>query len=146
MVFFGAVPNDAHLTGLDALLSETRQALEAARSRVPGETPADEEQPVGHGEALDGRVRAAVRGGRVDELTVDPRLMRLPAQDLMEHVRAAVNAALDDLGSPQPELPTVELDSLAGGLQEVQDRSLRQMAQMNEALQDVVALLRTPRR
>ncbi|WP_406085509.1 hypothetical protein OHA01_04460 [Micromonospora zamorensis] len=77
---------------------------------------------------------------------VAPRLVRLPAQDLTEHIRAAVNAALDDLDSQRPELPAAELDSLAGGLQEVQDRSLRQMAQMNEALQDVVALLREPRR
>ncbi|MBQ1035106.1 hypothetical protein [Micromonospora sp. C81] len=141
------MPNDAHLTGLDALLSETRQALESTRSRARGEAVVDdEEQPRGHGEALDGLVRAEVRGGRVDELVVAPRLMRLPAQDLTEHIRAAVNAALDDLDSQRPELPAAELDSLAGGLQEVQDRSLRQMAQMNEALQDVVALLREPRR
>ncbi|MFI7575898.1 YbaB/EbfC family DNA-binding protein [Micromonospora sp. NPDC049497] len=136
------------MTALDALLYETQQALEFARSRHQNGEPApDDEQVVGHGEALDGLVCAGVRGGRIEELNAHPRVMRLPVQDLMEHIKTAVNAAFDDLQSRHaPDEPTVDLDSLAGGLRDVQDRSLRQMAQMNTALQDVVALLREPRR
>ncbi|MET7832564.1 hypothetical protein ABZS44_07010 [Micromonospora sediminicola] len=140
--------NDPHLASLDALLDETRQALELTRTRARTEDEAvDEQQPVGHGEALDGLVRAEVRAGRVEELSADPSAMRLPAQDLLEHIKIAVNAAFEDLHDAQlPNEPAVDLDSLAGGLREVQDRSIRQMAQMNSALQDVVALLREPRR
>lgn len=148
LVSFRAVSNEPQLASLDALLTETRQALEDARSRPRTDgAPLDDQQPVGHGEALDGLVYADVRAGRLEALGADPRVMRLPAQDLMEHIKEAVNAALDNLHDKRrPDGQTVDLDSLTGGLREVQDRSIRQMAQMNSALQDVVALLREPRR
>ena len=141
------MPNDSQLSALDALLTETRQALEVVRSGPSAPATDEEDVAVGHGEALDGMVIAEFRAGRLDSLTVDPRLMRLSSEDLTEHVKTAVNAALDDLDSGQQSTAQlVDVESLAGGLQAVQDRSLRQMAQMNTALQDVVALLREPRR
>ncbi|MEU8130006.1 YbaB/EbfC family nucleoid-associated protein [Micromonospora sp. NPDC049049] len=132
---------------MDDLLTETRRALEAVRSGRP-ETLADShEVPAAHGSAADGLVTATITDGRLDSFMIDPRLMRLPSWELAEHVMTAVNEALDVLRGGQPAIgQPVDVDALASGLHEVQDRSIRQMAQMSQTLQDVVALLREPRR
>ncbi|MDG4810592.1 YbaB/EbfC family nucleoid-associated protein [Micromonospora sp. WMMD1120] len=128
---------------MDDLLTETRRALEAVRSDRP-ETPADShEVPAAHGSAADGLVTATITGGRLDSFIIDPRLMRLPSWKLAEHVMTAVNEALDLLRQGQPATgQPADVDALAGGLHELQDRSIRQMAQMGQALQEVVTLLR----
>lgn len=132
---------------MDDVLTETRRALEAVRSGPETTTEDSREVAVGHGSAADGLVSASVAGDRLDSLTIDPRLMRTPSAELAEHVMAAVNEAFDVLREGQPAVgQPVDVDALAGSLHEVQDRSIRQMAQMNQALQDVVALLREPRR
>jgi hypothetical protein len=132
---------------MDDLLTETRRALGAVRSGRP-ETLADsDEVPAAQGSAADGLVTATITDGRLDSFMIDPRLMRLPSWELAQHVMAAVNEALDVLRGGQSAIgQPVDVDALAGGLHEVQDRSIRQMAQMGQALQDVVALLREPRR
>ncbi|MGW5580308.1 hypothetical protein [Micromonospora chokoriensis] len=132
---------------MDDLLTETRRALGAVRSGRP-ETLADsDEVPAAQGSAADGLVTATITDGRLDSFMIDPRLMRLPSWELAQHVMTSVNKALDVLREGQPAIgQRVDVDALAGGLREVQDRSIRQMAQIGQALQDVVALLREPRR
>ncbi|MEU7573364.1 hypothetical protein [Micromonospora sp. NPDC049240] len=102
---------------------------------------------MGTGSAGEGLMYATIRDGKLDSFTIDPRLMRLPSGELAEHVMTAVNAALDDLRGRQASVDQpVDVDVLAESLGEVQDRSVRQMARMNDALRDVVALLREPPR
>ncbi|POM26814.1 Nucleoid-associated protein YbaB [Actinomadura rubteroloni] len=53
---------------------------------------------VGRGEAADGRIVAEYRTeGGLTKLDLDPRAMRLPAAELSDAVRTAVNAAAQDL-------------------------------------------------
>ncbi|WP_238006633.1 YbaB/EbfC family nucleoid-associated protein [Dactylosporangium sp. AC04546] len=53
---------------------------------------------VGRGEALGGLVTAEARGdGGLSAITIDPRAMRTPAQDLGDATLAAARAALEDL-------------------------------------------------
>lgn len=81
---------------IDALLSQTRRAFENLR-RSQGEPS---EQARGEGTALDERVRAVVVApGRVEELTMDPRVLREGSEAVCEAIAEAVNAALDDLRS-----------------------------------------------
>ncbi|MEU4545335.1 YbaB/EbfC family nucleoid-associated protein [Nonomuraea dietziae] len=59
----------------------------------------------GDGEAADGRVRAvAGQDGRLRELRLDPRVMRMASEDLAREILVAVNAALDDLRAGMPGL------------------------------------------
>jgi hypothetical protein len=52
------------------------------------------------GEALDGRVRVTVSAGRISEVTLDPRAMRTPSEDLAAAFRDAANAAIDAQNAP----------------------------------------------
>lgn len=136
------------MSNLDGLLTEARRALQVVRSGGAG--PAEPETAMtatGTGIAADGQVSATITDGRFDTLVIEPRLMRLPAAELAEHVTSAVNAALDDLRNRRREVEQpADLDALAQNLEAVQDRSIRQMTQMSHALRDVVALLQEPRR
>lgn len=52
---------------------------------------------VGKGEAAEGRIRAEYRtDGGLTALDLDPRALRLPADELSEQIRTAVNAASAD--------------------------------------------------
>lgn len=52
---------------------------------------------VGKGEAADGRIAAEYRSdGGLTALSMDPRALRLPSEELSEEIRRAVNAASQD--------------------------------------------------
>ncbi|TDC66574.1 YbaB/EbfC family DNA-binding protein [Actinomadura sp. GC306] len=90
---------------------------------------------VGSGEAADGRVVAEYKAqGGLTKLDLDPRAMRMPAADLSEAIREAVNAAAQDFQTkvreasaaafPMPEDPQkpgdpaaalASLDKIANG-------------------------------
>ncbi|MGW5365005.1 YbaB/EbfC family nucleoid-associated protein [Actinopolymorpha pittospori] len=120
------------------LLDDTRRALETMRGGQAAPAPA----PItGEGESADRRVRAvAATPGRLESLTLDPRLLRAGSDAVGEAVLEAVNHALADLrakatsgvGAP------VDLDQLGGELQEVQTRSLQSMQAMFDTLHDVM--------
>ena len=59
----------------------------------------------GVGEAVDGRVRVeADDAGRVCDVQIDPRAMRLASQDLAEAITAASQQAADDVSAQTQEL------------------------------------------
>ncbi|MEV0198137.1 YbaB/EbfC family nucleoid-associated protein [Nonomuraea sp. NPDC050691] len=59
----------------------------------------------GDGEAAHGQVRAvAGEDGRLRELHLNPRVMRMASEDLAREILVAVNAALDDLRAGMPGL------------------------------------------
>ncbi|MFG3682652.1 hypothetical protein ACGF5H_21360 [Micromonospora chalcea] len=140
--------SEREVSNLDGLLTEARRALQTVRSGGAGPAePETAQTATGTGTAADGQVSATITDGRFDTLVIEPRLMRLPAAELAEHVTSAVNAALDDLRNRRHESEqSADLDALAQNLEAVQDRSIRQMTQMSHALRDVVALLQEPRR
>ncbi|MFJ1539930.1 YbaB/EbfC family nucleoid-associated protein [Micromonospora chalcea] len=140
--------SEREVSNLDGLLTEARRALQMVRSGGAGPAePEAAQSTTGTGTAADGMVSATITDGRFDTLVIEPRLMRLPAAELAEHVTSAVNAALDDLRDRRRDSEqSADLDALAQSLRAVQDRSIRQMTQMSHALRDVVALLQEPRR
>ncbi|TDD80506.1 YbaB/EbfC family DNA-binding protein [Actinomadura darangshiensis] len=66
---------------------------------------------VGRGEAADGRVIAEYKAeGGLTKLELDPRAMRLPAVELGEEIRTAVNAAAQDFQAKAREASKAMFD------------------------------------
>jgi DNA-binding protein YbaB len=128
--------------GFERLIEDTRKALEAMRTGggAPAKEPAE---PVrGEGSAADGRVTArVVAGGRLEELTVDPRLMRSGSEELCAQIVVAVNAAMDDLRARTSEEDPAAMDpaALAGLLENLQAESARQMSRFTQGVAETVA-------
>ncbi|MBB4916382.1 YbaB/EbfC family nucleoid-associated protein [Streptosporangium saharense] len=104
----------------DDLLAETIRSLSALED--PGD-PAPETLR-GSGQAADGQVSVLVGpDGRLAELNLNPRVMRMASEDLAREILTAVNAALDDLRAGIPGLdPAAILDPrrLTESLEDVQ--------------------------
>lgn len=122
---------------------------------------------VGEGEAADGRIKAEFAGeGGLRALDLDPRVMRLPSQELSEQIMAAVNAAAKDfqekiasisgelfgggseaeagrLADPKVALANVEKlgNAFAGKMQEV----LRELTAQQQSAKDAMGQYRDPR-
>jgi DNA-binding protein YbaB len=137
-------------TDFERLLGETRRALGALGSgaRAPGDGGADvgagaDAEPVsGEGTAADGKVTAKVAaGGHLEELTVDPRLLRSGSEELCAQIKIAVNAAMDDLRARTALAGPATMDpaALAGILEELQTESVRQMSQFTQGVAETVA-------
>jgi DNA-binding protein YbaB len=123
---------------MSRMLEQTMQALDTARGvRVGGDENAE---PVeGHGEAADGLIRVkALPGGKLAELELDPRVMRMDSTSLSEAIVEAANAALADLTEQlRNGLAGPDLNSLADQLKEVQQESTRNMSTFLDALTDI---------
>ena len=142
-------------TDFERLLGETRRALGALGSgaRARGEGSAadaapggaaggDGERVHGAGSAADGKITAKVAaGGRLEELTVDPRLLRSGSDELCAQIKIAVNAAMDDLRTHAAQASPATMDpaALAGMLEELQTESVRQMGQFTQGVAETVA-------
>lgn len=129
------------LDDLERQLSETRQILRTMRA---GTTPAvDEVEPArGVGEDADGMVRVEVEAGKVTRVTLDPRAMRRPSEDLAEAFTAAVNAAFANLATtPAQATPLQDPAALEARLVELQDQSVRQMSRYMQGISEVLARL-----
>jgi hypothetical protein len=129
-------------SGLDRLIGSTLQALSQARGvNPPGEGEEDAEPVLGFGEAAEGMVRVtASAGGRLDELFLDPRVMRMTTVSLAEEILAAANDALADLqGKIREGMAAPDLEGLAEQLKEVQAQSTQQMASFLQSLEDAQA-------
>ena len=123
---------------MSRMLEQTMQALDTARGvRVGGDENAE---PVeGHGEAADGLITVkALAGGKLAELHLDPRAMRMDSTSLSDAIVEAANMALADLTEQlRNGLAGPNLDTLADQLKEVQQQSTRQMSTFLDALTDV---------
>jgi DNA-binding protein YbaB len=124
-------------TGLDRLLGQAMQALGQARG-VNTEADEDAEPILGYGEGADGMIQVtAETGGRLTDIQLDPRVLRLTTVDLGTELVVAVNAALADLQARIREaVAAPDLDNLAAQLKEVQEQSTKQMGTFLQALVD----------
>lgn len=127
-------------SGLQRLIGSTLEALSQARGA--SSTEDEEAEPIlGYGEAAEGMVRVtASPGGRLDELFLDPRVMRMTTVSLAEEILAAANDALADLQEKiRDAMAAPDLEGLSERLKEVQQESTRQMASFLQSLEDAQA-------
>ncbi|MEV7329128.1 YbaB/EbfC family nucleoid-associated protein [Micromonospora sp. NPDC093244] len=142
---FGAVEFDQLLQQARDTLASTRRA---AQPTSGGDTEPGAVQAVG--EALDGLVRAVANAdGALSDLTLDPRVLRVPLADVADGVRQAVNAAVTEArAATEPQIPDdvpqVDLDALGERIGRIQSESLRQMARFSETVNDVLDRMRRP--
>lgn len=95
-------PNGFRLEDLDRLGAQADQAM-----RRLAESADALSEITGAGEAADGLVRAAVDGGgALQSVVINPRAMRMAAEQLAEAVTAAVTAAQQDAQRRTNELLT----------------------------------------
>lgn len=133
----------ADINEFDRMLTETRGLLDQIRSGQA--RPPDAERAEGRGEAAGGKVRVvAGTGGELTSVELDPRVMRMPSEELAEELRSAVNAALRELRSRSQATGTaIDPDVLAERLREAQDRGLRQMAVFTQTLNELMTQIGT---
>ncbi|HEX6467598.1 MAG TPA: hypothetical protein VF069_00775 [Streptosporangiaceae bacterium] len=98
----------------------------------------------GEGSAADGKITATVAaGGRLDELIVDPRLLRAGADELCAQIKIAVNAAVDDLRANTARAgagaAVMDPAELAAMVTDLQTESVRQMSQFAQGIAETVA-------
>jgi DNA-binding protein YbaB len=119
---------DVHQDGQrfgDLLAQSSRLLSELEDPRDPAEHVLQ-----GSGQAANGQVSAvADPDGRLRELIINPRVMRMASEDLAREILTAVNAALDDLRATIPGLETATMDpkALAGSLDGMQDDVMRRL-------------------
>jgi YbaB/EbfC DNA-binding family protein len=108
--------------------------LRAGDEPLAGATPP--EPPVGTGEAMDGKVRVEITGGRVSALHLDPAALRIPAGELATSVMEATNAALDAMRAAMAaSLPSPpSLDRMTRTLNEISSDSFRAMDKATEGI------------
>jgi YbaB/EbfC DNA-binding family protein len=92
----------------------------------------------GRGEGADGLIRvAALPGGRLADLELDARVMRMDSVTLAEQITVAANAALADLQDKMKAgMVGPDLNALANQLTEIQQESTRQMGTFMQSLVD----------
>ncbi|WP_329428151.1 YbaB/EbfC family nucleoid-associated protein [Streptosporangium sp. NBC_01495] len=121
------------------MLAEAVQGL--ARTAEPRADAAVQ----GSGEAAGGQVRAvAGQDGRLHELHLNPRVMRMASENLAQEILLAVNAALDDLRAGVPGLEAAELtdpQELAKTLGGVHADVMRRMDEFADGVELVVRRL-----
>ncbi|MFF5212401.1 YbaB/EbfC family nucleoid-associated protein [Streptosporangium sp. NPDC000396] len=127
--------------GFGELIAETRRLLsEAGNSQDSAEEPLQ-----GSGQAAGGQV-SAVAGpdGRLRELTLNPRVMRMASKDLAWEILTAVNAALDDLRAGLPGLEqaaALDPGPLVKSLDDVHDEMMRRLGEFTAGIEFTVRRL-----
>lgn len=146
----GAAVAGLPVNELERMLNDARKTLAAMRQgggTSAGQEPA--EQIEGIGEAAEGRIKVtAVTGGRITDVHIDPRAMRLGSEALGEQLAIAVNAALDDLrakaaGAAADQV--VDVTALSKRVEQLQNDSLRQMALLSQAITENLARINSGR-
>src|SRR6266542_2956353 len=114
----------------DRALSRARQVLRDQRSGLAGT-----------GEAADGLIRVVAERGRLSNVVLDPRVMRLPSETFAEELSRAVNAALAELESKASAQasPVVDPAALEATLADLQDQSIRMMTRYTQSINEVMA-------
>jgi len=127
-------------TAMSRMVETTMKALDQVRGAGNGTGEDGEEaEPLrGLGEAAEGMIKvAALPGGRLADLELDPRAMRMDSITLAKEILTATNAALADLQEKlKAGIVSPDLDALAGQLAEVQQESSRQMSTFIQSLVD----------
>jgi DNA-binding protein YbaB len=137
-------------TELQRRLGEAQQRLAAHRaSRAGGPGLPGGGEATGRGTAADGQITMVAAEGKLEQVSLDPRTLRLNPQALAQQLATAANGALDDLRmrmpSPGPMPPgsveQVDLAALAKELAEVRRDGLGQMREIVWAVQEGTAQL-----
>ena len=121
-------------SGLDGTLADVVAAL--GRARASSGDQDEQEPPIGTGEAADGRVRVrAVLPGRIENLELEPSVLRLRGAELAREIEAAVNTALADLqGRAVAAAGASDLGGLTDQLKDIQFDAERQFARLTVSL------------
>jgi hypothetical protein len=121
-------------SGLDGTLADVVEAL--GRARAPSGDQDGQEPPIGTGEAADGRVRVrAVLPGRIENLELEPSMLRLNGEELAREIESAVNTALADLQSQALAAAVpADLGALTDQLIDIQFNAQRQFAKLTASL------------
>jgi DNA-binding protein YbaB len=121
-------------SGPGGTLADVVAAL--GRAQAPSEDQDEREPPIGTGEAADGRVRVrAALPGRVENLELEPSLLRLSSEELAQEIESAVNAALADLqGRAMATAGPADLGALTDQLKNIQFNAERQFAKLTASL------------
>ncbi|GAB3220203.1 hypothetical protein GCM10027447_04330 [Glycomyces halotolerans] len=127
--------------GEDAIAQQLAEARSALRSAA--QSPEDDQVGEVTAEGADGRLRVTIGpDGRVERFELDPRLMREGSQYLAEELKTAVNAAMDDRAAAmQTDEPVPDMEAVDATLEDLQDRSMRQMREMSASINDVMRKL-----
>ena len=120
--------------GLGGTLADVVAAL--GRAQAPSSGQDEQEPPIGTGEAADGRVRVrAVLPGRIENLELEPSLLRLSGEELAREIESAVNTALADLqGRAVAAAGPADLSALTDQLKDIQFGAERQFAKLTASL------------
>ena len=121
-------------SGLDGTLADVVAAL--GRAQAPSGNQDEQEPPIGTGEAADGRVRVrAALPGRIENLELEPSVLRLSAGELAREIESAVNTALADLqGRAVASAGRADLGALTDQLKDIQFDAQRQFAKLTASL------------
>ncbi|WP_433120000.1 hypothetical protein [Micromonospora sp. CA-246542] len=129
------------MDGFEAVLAQARQALQSVRS---DEDDHDAPAADGTGTACEGLVQVRTEGRRLAEVSISPRALRLPAEDLAEGLRAAANAALAEVEarSTVESPPITDPVALSEELERLQEQSARQLARYTRSIDETLARMR----
>ena len=121
-------------SGLGGTLADVVAAL--GRAQAPAGDQDEQEPPIGTGESADGRVRVrAALPGRIENLELEPSLLRLSGEELAREIESAVNAALADLqGRAVAAAGATDLGTLTDQLKDIQSNAERQFAKLTASL------------
>jgi hypothetical protein len=121
-------------SGLSGPLAEVVAAF--GRAQAPSGEQPEQEPPTGMGEAADGRVRVrAALPGRIENLELEPSVLRLSGEELAWEIESAVNAALAGLqGRAVSTAGTANLSALTDQLKDIQFNAERQFAKLTASL------------
>jgi hypothetical protein len=121
----------------DQALSAARQALQDAMAGAASAVPSS-------GTGADGLIEVIAEGQRLTSVTVDPRAMRLPAEEFGAELLSAVNAALAsaDPASAAEAAALPDPAALSRQLEELQNQSVRQMERYTQSISEVMAALK----
>jgi DNA-binding protein YbaB len=124
-------------SAMSRMVETTLKALDQARG-ASTEDGAEAEPLEGVGESAEGMIQVkAQAGGRLADLEIDPRAMRMDSITLAKEILAAANAALADLQEKlRGTIVSPDLNALASQLTEVQQESSRQMGSFIQSLVD----------
>ena len=121
-------------SGLGGTLADVVAAL--GRAKTPSADQDEQEPPIGTGEAADGRVRVrAALPGRIENLELEPAVLRLSGEELARVIESAVNTALADLqGRAAAAAGPADLGALTDQLKDIQLNAERQFSKLTASL------------
>jgi DNA-binding protein YbaB len=101
---------------------------------------------VGTGEAADGRVRVSSDNtGRITQVEIDPRAMRLPSDDLAAAITEAAQLAFDDISKQASDLMT-EMMPNAASFDSLRRTNTQGLGEESRAVIDAVSKSADPAR